>query len=257
MTDAGISTTDARDTGSGPGSAFWRETLAPYARPHLGRSALDIVTSVVPYLLLTVAAYLLLDVSYLLVLALMVPTAGFLVRTYILFHDCAHGSFLPWRRANSWLGSICALLVFTPFRRWQYQHAVHHATSGDLERRGVGDLPTLTVAEYEARSWRGRLGYRLFRNPLVMFGIGPVWAMIFAPRWISPSERPHIRLSVIRTNLALAALIGLLCWLVGWREYLLVQMPPALLAGSIGVWLFYVQHQFEDAYWENSDGWRL
>jgi acyl-lipid omega-6 desaturase (Delta-12 desaturase) len=255
MTDADTSTADARDTGSGRGSAFWRETLAPYARPHLGRSALDIVTSVVPYLLLTAAAYLLLDISYLLVLALLVPTAGFLVRTYILFHDCAHGSFLPSRRANSWLGAACALLVFTPFQRWQHQHAVHHATSGDLDRRGVGDVPTLTVAEYQGLPWRQRLGYRLFRNPLVMFGIGPVYAMILAPRWISRSERRRLRLSVLRTNLALAALIGGVVWLVGWQEYLLVQLPPALLAGSVGVWLFYVQHQFEDAYWEDSDSW--
>ena len=244
-----------RTDAPGPSSAAWRDALAPYAKPHLGRSALDFATSVVPYALLTAAAYLLLDVSYLLVLALLVPTAGFLVRTYILFHDCAHGSFLPWRRGNSLLGGACALLVFTPFQRWQHQHAVHHATSGDLERRGVGDVPTLTVAEYEAMSWRGRLGYRLFRNPLVMFGIGPLYAMMLSPRWISRSERRRLRQSTIRTNLALAALIGGLVWLVGWQEYLLVQIPPALLAGSVGVWLFYVQHQFEDAYWEDSESW--
>ena len=199
--------------------------------------------------------YFALEVSYVLVLALAVPAAGFLVRTYIVFHDCAHGSFLPWRRANGWLGAASGLLVFTPFQKWRHQHAVHHATSGDLDRRGVGDVPTLTVAEYHARPWRQRLGYRLFRNPLVMFGIGPLYAMVLAPRWVSRSDRPHIRRSVIATDLALVALVGSLCWLIGWREYLLIQAPTVMLAGATGIWLFYVQHQFEDVYWQNSDGW--
>lgn len=234
---------------------FWRDALLPYARPHLGRSLLDIATSVVPFLMLSALMYLLVDVSYMLVLAVSVPTAGLLLRTYMLFHDCAHGSFLPWRRANAWLGAFCGLLVFTPFQSWRHSHAVHHATAGDLDRRGVGDLPTLTVAEYKALPWRRRLGYRLFRNPLVMFGLGPLYSMILAPRWVSRSARPRIRRSVLLTDLALAVLIGTLCWLVGWREYLLVQMSTALLAGSAGVWLFYVQHQFEDTYWQSSEGW--
>jgi acyl-lipid omega-6 desaturase (Delta-12 desaturase) len=199
--------------------------------------------------------YFLLEVSYLLVLAVSIPAAGFLVRTYILFHDCAHGSFLPWSKANEWLGATCGLLVFTPFQSWRHQHAVHHATSGDLDRRGVGDVPTMTVAEYQALPRGRRVGYRLFRNPIVMFGLGPIWAMILAPRFVSSKERPRIRRSVWRTNLALAAVIGLLCWLLGWDSFLLVEMPSALLAGSIGVWLFYVQHQFEDAYWQDSDSW--
>lgn len=139
-----------------------RAVLAPLARPRLSRSLIDIATSVFAYLALVVVMYQLLDVSYLLVLAASVPAAGFLVRTYIVFHDCAHGSFLPWRRANEWLGAACGLLVFTPFQRWRHQHAGHHATSGDLDRRGVGDVLTLTVAEYHARSRRGRLGYRCF-----------------------------------------------------------------------------------------------
>jgi acyl-lipid omega-6 desaturase (Delta-12 desaturase) len=233
----------------------WRVALAPYARPRLGRSLVDIATSLVPYLGLLVAMYFLLDVSYLLVLAVSIPAAGFLVRTYILFHDCAHGSFLPWSKANEWLGATCGLLVFTPFQSWRHQHAVHHATSGDLDRRGVGDVPTMTVAEYQALPRGRRIGYRLFRNPIVMFGLGPIWAMILAPRFVSSQERPRIRRSVWRTNLALVAVIGLLCWLLGWQSFLLVEMPSALLAGSIGVWLFYVQHQFEDAYWQNSDAW--
>jgi omega-6 fatty acid desaturase (delta-12 desaturase) len=233
----------------------WRAVLAPHARPDLGCSLRDIVSSVLTYLGMLVAMYLLLDVSYWLVLAVSVPAAGFLVRTYIVFHDCAHGSFLPWSRANEWLGAACGLLVFTPFQRWRHQHAVHHASSGDLDRRGVGDVVTLTVAEYVAMPWQRRLGYRLLRNPIVMFGLGPIWAMILAPRFVSRSERPRIRRSVWRTNLALGTVIGLVCWLLGWESFLLVEMPSALLAGSIGVWLFYVQHQFEDAYWQTSDSW--
>jgi omega-6 fatty acid desaturase (delta-12 desaturase) len=234
---------------------FWREALAPYAKPHIGRSLLDVATSVVPYLGLVVLMYLALDVSYLLVLALAVPAAGFLVRVYILFHDCTHGSFLPSKRANAWLGSALGLLVFSSFQSWRHSHAVHHATSGDLDRRGVGDVPTMTVAEYTGLSWRGRLGYRLFRNPLVMFGVGPLYAMVIQPRLVSPSARPRIRRSVIATNIALVAFIGAACWLMGWREYLLVQVPAVLLGGAAGVWLFYVQHQFEDAYWESSEAW--
>ena len=118
--------------------------------------------------------YFALDISYLLVLVLAVPAAGFAVRTYIVFHDCGHGSFMRSRRANTWIGTFCGLLVFTPFQSWRHEHAVHHATAGDLDRRGVGDVFTLTVAEYHALPWRGRLQYRLFRNPLVMFGLGPI-----------------------------------------------------------------------------------
>jgi acyl-lipid omega-6 desaturase (Delta-12 desaturase) len=233
----------------------WQEALAPYARPHVGRSALDLATSVVPYLALSVGMYLLLGVSYPLALVLAAPATGFLLRTYVVFHDCAHGSFLPSKRGNAWLGTALGLLVFAPFVRWRHDHAVHHATSGDLDRRGVGDLPTITVAEYGALSPRRRLAYRLFRNPAVMFGLGPVVAMIVGPRIPARNARPRMRRSVIGTDIALAVLVGGLCWLVGWREYVMVALPPALLAGAAGIWLFYVQHQFEDAYWQSTSDW--
>ena len=233
----------------------WQEALAPYARPHVGRSALDLATSVVPYLALSVGMYLLLEVSYPLALVLAAPAAGFLLRTYIVFHDCAHGSFLPSKRGNAWLGTALGLLVFAPFVRWRHDHAVHHATSGDLDRRGVGDLPTITVAEYGALSPRRRLAYRLIRNPAVMFGLGPVVAMIVGPRIPARNARPRMRRSVIGTDIALAVLVGGLCWLMGWREYVMVALPPALLAGAAGIWLFYVQHQFEDAYWQSTSDW--
>jgi omega-6 fatty acid desaturase (delta-12 desaturase) len=239
----------------GSGTTYWRECIVPYERPHLGRSLFGLATSVIPFFAGWGLMYLALDVSYLLTLALALPTAGFLLRTYILFHDCAHGSFLRSRRANAWVGAILALIVFTPFQSWRRSHAVHHATSGDLDRRGTGDVPTLTVAEYYGRPWRGRLAYRLFRNPIVMFGLGPFYAMVLAPRWVSPSARPRIVRSVWGTNLALALALGALCWWLGWQGFLLVQLPLVVLAGGTGIWLFYVQHQFEDTYWQSSGEW--
>jgi acyl-lipid omega-6 desaturase (Delta-12 desaturase) len=154
-----------------------------------------------------------------------------------------------------WLGRAVGLLVFSPFASWRHEHMVHHATAGDLDRRGGGDVATMTVAEYQALAWRKRLAYRLFRNPLVMFGLGPIFALVVEPRLLSRSARPRIQRSVISTNLALAALVGALCWLMGWREYLLVQAPTVMLAGAAGIWLFYVQHQFENVYWENGEHW--
>jgi omega-6 fatty acid desaturase (delta-12 desaturase) len=199
--------------------------------------------------------YAALGVSWVLTVALALPAAGFLVRTYIIFHDCAHGSFLPSRRANRWLGTTLGLLVFADFQSWKHNHAMHHASAGDLDRRGAGDLPTLTLDEYRARPWRGRLAYRLFRNPLVMFGLGPIFALVIGPRIVPRNARPRIRHGVIATNGALVLLVGVLCWVVGWRAYLLIELPTIMLAGAAGIWLFYVQHQFEDAYWENSENW--
>src|SRR5437868_2347309 len=156
----------------------WRELLSPYAKAHNRRDVLDIATSVVPYLALSLAMYFALMVSDLLVLALAIPTGLFLVRTFVVFHDCTHSSFLARRRANAWLGTALGLLLYSPFLRWQHDHAVHHATSGNLGRRGVGDIYTLTVAEYRALPRGARLRYRLVRSPLLMFGLGPIVAMM-------------------------------------------------------------------------------
>jgi omega-6 fatty acid desaturase (delta-12 desaturase) len=231
------------------------QTLAPYAVPDLRRALLDLATSLVPYLALSVLMYASLDVSYWLTLAIGIPAAGFLLRTFILFHDCTHGGFVPTRRANTWLGVALGLVVFSPFHAWRYNHAVHHGTAGDLDRRGTGDLHTLTVDEYNAKPWRGRLAYRLFRHPLVMFGIGPIYSLLIQPRLVSRSAQPRIRRSVIGTNVALLVIVAALCRLMGWQEYLLVQGPTVVLAGAAGVFLFYVQHQFEDTYWQRPDEW--
>lgn len=235
--------------------SFWRERLAPYAEPRVGRSMLDLATSVAPYFALTAAMYALLQVSYILVLVLAVPTAGFMLRTFIVFHDCAHGSFLPNRTLNKWVGVVCALLVFSPFHSWRHEHAVHHATAGDLDRRGMGDVDTLTVAEYLGRPWPRRWAYRLMRNPLVLLVLGPLWALLLEPRLVPGWARRRFWRQIIATDVALVALIGALCALVGWRAVMLVQLPSAMLAGAVGVWLFYVQHQFEDVYWQRRDSW--
>jgi acyl-lipid omega-6 desaturase (Delta-12 desaturase) len=233
----------------------WRDTLAPFATPCMRRGLLAVATSAVPYLALTATIYATLGVSLVLTAALTIVAAGFLVRVFVVFHDCAHGSLLPSRRANTALGTVMGLLVLSPFVRWRHDHAVHHATSGDLDRRGVGDIVTLTVDEYTSRTWRGRLGYRLLRNPLVMFGLGPIIAMVIGPRIVARGARPRMRNSVLATDVVIVGLVGGLCWLIGLGTFLLVWAPAAMLAGSVGIWLFYVQHQFEDAYWQRRDEW--
>jgi acyl-lipid omega-6 desaturase (Delta-12 desaturase) len=235
---------------------LWRTALDPYARSRLGRSLLDLATSVVPYLLLLLGMFLALRVSVLLTLVLAVPAAGFLVRSFIVFHDCAHGSFLRSRRANTMLGVAIGLLVWLPFRGWQHEHAVHHATAGNLDRRGVGDVKTLTIAEYRALSVLHRLAYRLFRNPIVMFGAGWLLVLVLKPRIVPRHARPRIRNSILGTDVALAAIAVSMCSIVGWRAYLLVQGSVFFIAGAAGIFLFYVQHQFEGTYWQSQTSWR-
>ncbi|MHB1836499.1 MAG: fatty acid desaturase [Solirubrobacteraceae bacterium] len=240
---------------SGPCQPAWREALAPFATPSLRRGALAVATSVVPYLALTAVIYATLGVSLALTVALTILAGGFLVRVFVVFHDCTHGSLLPSRRANMVVGTALGVLVLSPFVRWRHDHAVHHATAGDLDRRGVGDIVTLTVDEYAARPWRARLGYRLLRSPLVMFGLGPIFAMVIGPRIVARGARPRMRNSVLATDAALAVLVGIMCWLIGPGDFLLVWAPAAMLAGSVGIWLFYVQHQFEDTCWQRRGDW--
>ncbi|MDX6665497.1 MAG: hypothetical protein QOG68_1703, partial [Solirubrobacteraceae bacterium] len=241
--------------GLGNQRAPWKAAVAKYAQPSLARTTLDIVTSVVPYLGLMVAMYYLLDVSILLTLALAPLAAGFLLRSFILFHDCTHGSLFRSKRMNRWFGTFAGLLVYTPFESWGHSHAVHHATAGDLDRRGVGDVQTLTVEEYLSRNARGRLVYRLFRNPAVMFGLGPILSVVVVPRLIPKNARPRLRRAVMRTNVAVAVMVTGLVFAMGWWQYLIVQWPAAWMAASTGIWLFYVQHQFEDTYWECNEKW--
>ena len=230
--------------------SMWRTRLAPYAHSQRVRSSLQFLTSVIAYLALAVLSYESISLSPLLALALAPLAGGFLIRTFIVFHDCTHGSFWPSKRGNDWVGRLCGLLTLSAFARWRHDHAVHHATAGDLDRRGTGDIPTLAVAEYNARSPERQRAYRLLRNPVVMFGIGPVFAMMIGPRTWSSKQRPRLRHSVMLTDLALLVVGGTLIVSTRPGRCSAQWLPAMLIAGSAGVFLFYVQHQYEDVYWE-------
>ena len=234
----------------------WRKVVPKYQEPDVRRAITPAVTTLG---LLGIALYVMnrsLVLPYWITLLLAVPTAGLFVRTFIIMHDCSHGSFLPWRRANDTLGFVTGVLTLFPFEQWRRDHAMHHASSGDLDRRGHGDVATLTVREYLARPFWGRVKYRLFRNPAVLFGLGPLQLMIgqrFQPRDLATKDK-GVR-SVWVTNAAITAGILLCLLLVGWRFLVLVYLPAMYIAAAVGIWLFYVQHQFEDAYWKKHDEW--
>ena len=232
-----------------------QKALARYAVPRRGRAISNLLTSVVTYVGLVAMSCAALAISPWLAAAVSLVAAGFLLRTFIVFHDCAHGSFFPSKRANALVGAALGVLVCTPFALWRREHAIHHATAGDLDRRGVGDIQTLTIDEYRTSPWWERLRYRLFRNPIVMFGLGPVWVVLLGPRIVSWSAPRRLQRSVLGTDLTLVAIVAGLYWLVGWQGLLIVQLPALLLSGCVGIWLFYVQHQFEDTYWQSGESW--
>ena len=237
----------------------WLPALNQYRAPSQLRSALEIGVTLVPFMLLWFASWFALQWSYGLSLFLGLLAAGFLVRLFMIQHDCGHGAFFRRRRANDWTGRAISVLTFTPYDDWQRSHAVHHATSGNLDRRGIGDITTLTVSEYLARPrWR-RAAYRLYRHPLIMFGIGPAYLFLLQHRLPAPGALSEWRswLSPMATNVAIALLATIVIWLVGLGPFLLVQIPIILLAASIGVWLFYVQHQFEATVWAQDTDWAV
>jgi omega-6 fatty acid desaturase (delta-12 desaturase) len=200
-----------------------------------------------------------LSISYWLTIAISIPAAVFLVRLFMIQHDCGHGAFFRVRSANDWVGRVLGVLTFTPYEVWRRSHAAHHATSGNLDKRGVGDVDTLTVSEYQASPWFRRLIYRLYRHPFILFGIGPAYYFILRNRFpigISRGDR-GFWISAMGTNLGIILLSGILIYFLGLEAFLLVQLPIILMASSIGVWLFYVQHQFEDTYWAESKDWKL
>jgi omega-6 fatty acid desaturase (delta-12 desaturase) len=199
--------------------------------------------------------YFSLSVSYWLTIALAIPAAGFVVRIFIIFHDCGHGSFFSSRRANNILGFISGLVTFAPYYHWNHKHAMHHASSGDLDRRGIGDVWTLTVREYEVLSKWERLKYRLFRNPLVMFLIGPVYMFLINNRFVNGKANARERFYVYWTNLGIVVMAIIASVVIGLKAYLLIQLPIIIIAGTAGVWLFYVQHQFEGVYWARHENW--
>jgi acyl-lipid omega-6 desaturase (Delta-12 desaturase) len=233
--------------------------LVRYRTPDQTRSVIELAITIVPLVLLWLLMWFALELSYGLCLLLAVPTAGFLVRLFMIQHDCGHGAFFRRRGLNDWLGRVIGVLTLTPYDFWRHTHALHHSSSGHLDRRGIGDVDTLTVREYLALSPLGRLRYRLYRHPAVLFGLAPAFLFFLQQRLPIGLMRAGWRpwLSTMATNVAIATLAALLMWAVGVGPFLLVHLPIALLGATAGVWLFYVQHQFEQTYWKDERDWSL
>jgi acyl-lipid omega-6 desaturase (Delta-12 desaturase) len=245
--------------GSASSARDWLPILNRYRTPSPGRSAVELIVTAVPFILLWIGAWACLSWSYWLSLAAAVPAAGFLVRLFMIQHDCGHGAFFRQRLANDWTGRIIGVLTLTPYDHWRRSHAVHHASSGNLDHRGIGDVTILTVGEYLAISRLRRLAYRLYRHPLVMFGLGPAYLFLVQHRYPAGEALRRWRswVSPMATNAAIAVLLVAAIWLVGVRPFLLVHVPIVLLAASVGVWLFYIQHQFEETFWARAGTWTM
>jgi acyl-lipid omega-6 desaturase (Delta-12 desaturase) len=232
-----------------------KKQVAPYEKSTTKDSVLQIINTLVPFFALWYLAYVSLSVSYWLALLPIIIAAGFLIRTFIIFHDCTHHSFFKSRRANRIVGTLTGVLTLFPFDQWGHEHSVHHATSGNLDKRGTGDIWTLTVEEYLAAPLKTRLWYRFYRNPLVMFGLGPIFQFLLKNRFNRKGARKKEVLNTYLTNVILVALIGLLCWALGWQTFLFIQGSIFMISGAAGIWLFYVQHTFEDSYFEEDKDW--
>jgi omega-6 fatty acid desaturase (delta-12 desaturase) len=231
--------------------------LLRYREPDHPRALFELGVTVLSLVLLWVLMWLSLDVGYWLTLLFAVPAAGFLVRLFMIQHDCGHGAFFRRRAVNDWVGRVLGVLTLTPYDYWKHNHALHHATSGNLDRRGIGDIGTLTVEEYRSRSLPQRAVYRIYRNAIVMFGFGAAYMFLLQHRLpfyqMRTGWRPWV--STMATNAGIALAIAAMIWLVGTGPFLLVHLPIMLLAASMGVWLFYVQHQFQDVMWKRDDSW--
>lgn len=233
----------------------WKPLVAEYQRPNAARAAWQVVNTIGLYVVLWVAMALALQVSWWLAIPLAILAGAVLVRVFIIFHDCGHGSFFASRTANNWLGFVTGVLTFTPYAQWRWQHAVHHGTTGNLDRRGVGDVWTLTVSEYRQAPWWKRVAYRVTRNPILLLGIAPLLMFLFENRLPSSQVGSKERRSVWWTNLCLVGMAFGMSVLLGFLPYLILQLTVLAVAGGIGVWLFYSQHQFEGAYWQRGDDW--
>jgi omega-6 fatty acid desaturase (delta-12 desaturase) len=244
---------------SGTGERAWPKIISSYRKPHRGRSTFELAVTVIPFAGLWALSWVAVHYGFWWGLLLVIPTAGFLLRLFMIQHDCGHGSFFAHRHSDDWTGRAIGVLTLTPYDYWRRAHAAHHASAGNLDERGVGDITTFTVAEYRALSFWQRLGYRLYRHPAVMFGIGPIWLFLFKQRlpfgMMRSGATPWV--STMATNLAIAILAAGVIWLIGIVPFLLVHLPTVTLAAAAGVWLFYVQHQFEETHWSKSPEWQF
>jgi len=236
----------------------WVRILAKYREPSLTRSSFELAVSFIPFALLAVLAWMSLSVSYWLTLAISLLNGLFLVRMFIIQHDCGHGSFFGNRHANNWVGRMLGVFTLTPYKVWRRSHSIHHSASGNLDKRGIGDVYTLTVAEFEALPRYKRIAYRVYRHPVFMFGFAPALLFMVQNRVpMSMLRSWEYWMSAMGTNAMIAMVIGLMLWFGGLPALLLIFMPTLLTAATLGVWLFYVQHQFENAQWDHSDAWEL
>jgi omega-6 fatty acid desaturase (delta-12 desaturase) len=240
-----------------PASTSWVSRLASYRQANNTRATIEIVFTVIPFIGMWLLMAKLATVSVWLTLVLSIPAAGLLVRLFMVQHDCGHNAMFTSRAINDWVGRVLGILTLTPYDLWRQSHAIHHAGSGNLDRRGIGDIDTLTLREYQALTMRGRFGYRLYRHPLVMFGLGPAYLFLLRNRFPvgAMSQGPMPWVSTMTTNLGIVVVSAALIKLVGLHTFLLIQLPLIALAAAIGVWLFYVQHQFERTYWEKNPDW--
>jgi len=231
--------------------------IRPYTVPHLGRSTIQIIDSFLPYAALW--ALMILSVKagfpYWSTLLLVPLAAVFLVRIFIIFHDCCHQNYFKSQRANRIVGTIFGILTFTPYESWSADHITHHATVANLDQRGVGDVWTMTVKEYLEAPRARRLAYRLVRNPFVMFGLGPIWVFMIAQRFFPKTAGTREKVGVIITNLGLLALLAISYVTIGLKTFLIIQLPVMYVAGAMGIWLFYVQHQFDPTHWYPEKEW--
>ena len=253
-TDTPHSPTDATT----PNSKDWVRLLSRYRAPTIRRSLFELCVTLIPFLALWALAWWALSISPWLATAIAVLNGAFLVRLFMIQHDCGHGAFFANRHVSDWVGRALGVLTITPYDVWRQTHAIHHASTGNLDRRGVGDLPTLTVQEYRNRSRWGRLGYRLVRNPLILFGLGPIYIFIIKNR--IPAGLMRIAkywTSAMATNLAIALALTVIIYFGGLKPVLLIFLPTAVTGAAIGVWLFYIQHQFEDAHWQHEEDWQI
>ncbi|WP_214742171.1 MULTISPECIES: fatty acid desaturase [unclassified Exiguobacterium] len=232
-----------------------RKHVSPFEKSDIRISVRQMINTILPFLVSWFLAYQLLSVSIFLTLPFTLIAAGFVVRMFIIFHDCTHGSFFKNKKANAIVGTITGVLTLFPYEKWKREHAIHHASSGNLDKRGVGDIWVMTIEEYiEASKWT-RLKYRLYRHPLVMFGLGPLWLILVTSRFNRKDARKKERQNTYLINISLVVLYSVLIYLIGWQAFLIVQGTTMFIAGVLGIWLFYVQHTFEDSYFEDEQEW--
>jgi len=232
-----------------------KKSVAPYAKPDTIAGVKQLINTLLPFLILWYLAYQSLSISLWLAIPTAILAGGFVIRLFIIFHDCTHQSFMKNKKANRIIGTITGIITLFPFEKWKREHSVHHATSGNLDKRGTGDIWVMTVDEYLAASFWSKVAYRLYRNPIVMFGLGPIYLFLITNRFNDKGVKRKERINTYIINASIAGIYTLLIWAIGWQAFLIINLPILYVSGVLGIWLFYVQHQFEDSYFENEEEW--